>query len=92
FSVLGKGVMQRHSPLVVSGITCLGGALSLAPLAAVESAAGLPEPSLVGLTVVVYLGALVTFAGMVAWFWALLTSLRLHGETKHSDTAKQNEK
>ncbi|MGC8991206.1 MAG: hypothetical protein ACP5MD_13915 [Verrucomicrobiia bacterium] len=29
---------------------------------------------------------------MVAWFWALLTSLRLHGETKHSDTAKQNEK
>ena len=26
---------------------------------------------------------------MMAWFWALLTSLRLHGEKKHSDAAQQ---
>ena len=25
---------------------------------------------------------------MMAWFWALFTSLRLHGETKHSDAAR----
>lgn len=28
---------------------------------------------------------------MMAWFWALLTSLRLHSETKHSDAAKQHD-
>jgi O-acetylserine/cysteine efflux transporter len=71
FTVVGKSTMKRHSPMVVSGVACLGGALGLALPAALEISAGLPQVSLMGLMVVLYLGILVTFAGMIGWFWAL---------------------
>jgi len=70
-AVLGKGTMARHPPLVVSGVTAVGGALGLFPLALVDLAHGLPQPGPLGWSVVVYLGGLITFVGMVAWFWAL---------------------
>ncbi len=71
FAVVGKSAMARHSPLAVSGVTCLGGALTLLPFAGIELAAGSSQPGLLGLAVVVYLSAIVTFVGMLAWFWAL---------------------
>jgi O-acetylserine/cysteine efflux transporter len=71
FTVLGKSIMQRHSPLVVSGITCLGGAAGLLPLALTEIAITTPQPSAAGIGIILYLGVVVTFAGMLAWFWAI---------------------
>ena len=71
FTVVGKGSTRRHSPLLVSGVTCLGGVLGLSLPAALELAAGLPRPSLLGWGVIGYLGGVVTFAGMLAYFWAL---------------------
>ena len=71
FTVAGKSSMKNHSPLVVSGAACLGGALGLTLPAVQELAGGAPHVSLLGLSVVLYLGVLVTFAGMLAWFWAL---------------------
>ncbi len=71
FTVAGKSHMKSYSPLVVSGVACLGGALGLTLPAAQELAAGAPHAGLLGLSVVLYLGVLVTFAGMLAWFWAL---------------------
>lgn len=71
FTVAGKDVTKRHSPIVVSGVACLGGALALALPAAQEVATAPPQVGLVGISVLVYLGVVVTFAGMVAWFWAL---------------------
>jgi drug/metabolite transporter (DMT)-like permease len=71
FTVVGKNSLGRHSPIAVSGVTCLGGVLGLTLPAALELATGLPRPSLLGWGVIAYLGAVVTFAGMLAYFWAL---------------------
>jgi drug/metabolite transporter (DMT)-like permease len=71
YSVVGKGALERRSPLVVGAVTCLGGVLGLTPLAIHEAAAGLPQPGLLGLAMLAYLGVMVTFVGMLAWFWAL---------------------
>lgn len=71
FTVAGKSSMKSYSPLVVSGVACVGGALGLTLPAAQELAGGAPHVGLLGLSVVLYLGVLVTFAGMLAWFWAL---------------------
>lgn len=71
FAVLGKNTMERCSPMAVSGITCVGGALVLAPPAFWEVAASPSQPTLMGWSVVAYLGVVVTFIGMQAWFWGL---------------------
>lgn len=71
FTVAGKGIMKRRSPLMVSGVACLGGALGLTIPAAQELATASIQVGPLGLAVVLYLGVVVTFAGMLAWFWAL---------------------
>ena len=71
FAVLGKNTMERCSPLAVSGISCLGGALVLAPPAFWEVAVSPSQPTVLGWAVVAHLGVVVTFVGMLAWFWAL---------------------
>jgi drug/metabolite transporter (DMT)-like permease len=71
YTVLGKGLATRYSPLMFCGVRCLGGALATAPIAAWELSSSVLQPSLLGWTLLAYLGILVTFVGFVIWFWGL---------------------
>ena len=71
YTVLGKGLAQRYSPLTFCTISCLGGALASVPLAAWEVATTPIWPTLLGWALLVYLGVLVTFFGFGVWFWGL---------------------
>ena len=81
YTVLGKGLAQRYSPLTFCTVSCLGGALASLPLAAWELstapiwyARGLSVergPTPLGWALLVYLGVLVTFFGFGVWFWGL---------------------
>ncbi|MDQ3809077.1 MAG: DMT family transporter [Chloroflexota bacterium] len=71
YTVLGKDLAQRHSPLVLCGLSCAGGAVASLPWAAVEMVAGPPAPTPLGWTMLAYLSVLVTFIGFLVWFWGL---------------------
>lgn len=71
YTVLGKDLMQRFSPLVLCTVSCLGGAAATLPLAAWEISSGAPLPSLQGWLLLAYLAVLVTFIGFAIWFWGL---------------------
>jgi drug/metabolite transporter (DMT)-like permease len=71
YTVLGKGVAQRYSPLVLCTGSCLGGALASLPLAAWEVVTKPLSPAPLGWLLLAYLGVLVTFVGFAVWFWGL---------------------
>jgi drug/metabolite transporter (DMT)-like permease len=72
YMVLGKGLAQRHSPLVLCAISCVGGALASTPLAGWEMvSSGAPAPTLMGWALLAYLAMLVTFVGFAVLFWGL---------------------
>jgi drug/metabolite transporter (DMT)-like permease len=60
-----------HGAAVVSAWSSLAGAVLLLPAAAWELAAEPRWPGLMGIAVVVYLGALVSAAGLWLWLWLL---------------------
>jgi drug/metabolite transporter (DMT)-like permease len=71
YTVLGKGLARRYSPLMLCGISCLGGALASLPLAAWELSADAASPTVLAWALLAYLGVLVTFVGFAVWFWGL---------------------
>ena len=71
YTVLGKDLAKRFSPLMFCGVSCLGGALASLPLASWELSSSLLHPTLLGWVLLAYLGILVTFVGFVIWFWGL---------------------
>jgi drug/metabolite transporter (DMT)-like permease len=71
FAVFGKRLGRRHSPLVVSGVTCLSGTAALTIPALGELSAISSHPTILGWTMVLFLGAVVTVTGMSVWFWVL---------------------
>ncbi len=72
FAVLGKRATKNlASPLLVSGVSTVGGAVVLALPAWWETGGQPPHPGLLGWAMVGYLGIIVTGVGMLGWFWAL---------------------
>jgi drug/metabolite transporter (DMT)-like permease len=71
YTVMGKGLVRRYSPLMFCGVSCLGGALASLPLAWWELSSSVLRPTSLGWALLAYLGILVTFVGFVIWFWGL---------------------
>jgi drug/metabolite transporter (DMT)-like permease len=71
YSVLGKRVGARASPLVVAAVGCAGGALAALPLAGIEVALAPPEPTATAWAMAAYLSVVVTFAGFAVWLWGV---------------------
>src|SRR6266851_1752532 len=71
YTVLGKGLARRYSPLMFCGVSCLGGVLASVPLASWELSSSAFRPTSLGFTLLAYLAILVTFVGFIIWFWGL---------------------
>jgi drug/metabolite transporter (DMT)-like permease len=73
YTVLGKGLAQRYSPVLFCTVSCLGGTLASAPVAWWELASSphTASPTPLGWVLLLYLAILVTFVGFVIWFWGL---------------------
>jgi drug/metabolite transporter (DMT)-like permease len=73
YTVLGKGLAQRYSPVLFCTVSCLGGTLASAPMAWWELASSphTVSPTPLGWVLLLYLAILVTFVGFVIWFWGL---------------------
>lgn len=72
YSLLGRRVLERHTPLGVTTRSLVWGAAALLPIAAVEWASG-ARPVWTGTAVVgtLYLAVVITALGYVVWNWAL---------------------
>jgi drug/metabolite transporter (DMT)-like permease len=72
YSLFGRGVLLRHSPLAVTAWSIAWGAAAMVPLTALEWAQG-PSLSLGTRSVVgaLYLAVVITALGYLAWNWAL---------------------
>jgi drug/metabolite transporter (DMT)-like permease len=71
YTVMGKGLAQRYSPLLFCGVSCVGGALASVPFAAWELTSTFQVPDALGWLMLLYLAVLVTFVGFAVWFWGL---------------------
>jgi drug/metabolite transporter (DMT)-like permease len=72
YSLVGRGVLARHSVPVVTAWSILWGTLAMAPLAWLEWRAGLTPRWTVGATVgTLYLGVVITALGYAVWNWCL---------------------
>jgi O-acetylserine/cysteine efflux transporter len=71
YTVLGKRLAVRYSPLTFCTVSCLGGALASLPLAVRELGTTPVWPTPLGFALLAYLGVLVTFVGFAVWFWGL---------------------
>jgi O-acetylserine/cysteine efflux transporter len=71
YYVGGSDLSRRHGVLVVAGWTSLFGVLPLVPLALWEWRDAPGNPGWIGWSVVIYLAALVTVAGLWLWLRAL---------------------
>jgi drug/metabolite transporter (DMT)-like permease len=69
--VLMAELSAAHGAAVVSAWSSLAGAVLLLPAAGVELAADPRWPGATGIAVVLYLGALVSAAGLWLWLWLL---------------------
>jgi drug/metabolite transporter (DMT)-like permease len=73
YYVLASGLIGRHGVIVVAGWSCIFGTLGMLPAAAWEMTAAPVHPTAASVLIIVYLGALVTVAGL--WIW--LETLRV---------------
>ena len=72
YTLLGRGVLRRHSALAVTARSIAWGAAAMAPLAALEWLAGArPAPSVRGVAGALYLGVVITALGYLLWNWGL---------------------
>ena len=71
YTVLGKSLAIRYSPLTFCTVSCLGGVLASLPLAGWELTSTPIVPSPLGFLLLAYLAVLVTFVGFALWFWGL---------------------
>ena len=68
YTLIGRGIFNRHSAIVGTAYIMLAGALVLAPAAAVEAAvSGPPTVTARAVAIVVYLGLICSGAGYVMW-------------------------
>jgi drug/metabolite transporter (DMT)-like permease len=67
YYVLASGLIARHGVIVVAGWSCLFGTLGMLPPAWWELAARPAHPTAASLLIILYLGLLVTVAGL--WIW-----------------------
>ena len=72
YTLIGRGVLTRHSPLRVTARSIVWGGLAMVPVAAIEWLAG-ARPVLTSSAVVggLYLGVVITAFGYLLWNWAL---------------------
>ncbi|MEO6944561.1 MAG: DMT family transporter [Lacisediminihabitans sp.] len=73
YTVLGKGELARMDPIVFTGVGVLGATVIAVPLGAWQAITAPRASTVVGWVMVGYLGAIVTFAGFIVWFWGLRT-------------------
>jgi drug/metabolite transporter (DMT)-like permease len=72
YSLLGRGVLMRHSPTAVTAWSILAGAIAMLPPAALEWAhAGSPRVTASAVIGTLYLALVVTALGYLAWNYAL---------------------
>jgi drug/metabolite transporter (DMT)-like permease len=72
YTLIGRDVLARHRPLVVTARSIAWGAVVMVPLAAVEWLGGArPEPSLAAVGGLIYLAVVITALGYLVWNWAL---------------------
>lgn len=71
YTVMGKRLLLRYSPLVFCTVSCIGGAVASVPFGLHELATTSATPDLGGWLLLAYLAVLVTFVGFGIWFWAL---------------------
>jgi drug/metabolite transporter (DMT)-like permease len=72
YSLLGRGVLQRHAPLGVTTRSLVWGAAALVPVAGLEWAAGArPIWTATAVAGTLYLAVVITALGYVVWNWAL---------------------
>jgi drug/metabolite transporter (DMT)-like permease len=73
YTLIGRGVLARHSPLMVTARSIVWGALVMVPLVVVEWQGG-ARPALSAGAVAggVYLAVVITALGYLLWNWALV--------------------
>lgn len=72
YTLIGRDVLARHSPLAVTARSIAWGALVMTPLAAGEWVAGVrPLWSTAAVAGVLYLAVVITALGYLLWNWAL---------------------
>jgi drug/metabolite transporter (DMT)-like permease len=72
YTLIGRDVLARHGPLLVTTRSITWGAALMVPLVAVEWMGGArPSPGPGAVVGVLYLAVVITAAGYLAWNWAL---------------------
>ena len=72
YSLLGRRVLERHAPLIVTTRSLTWGAVALLPVAGFEWASGArPVWTATAVTGTLYLAIVITALGYVVWNWAL---------------------
>lgn len=72
YSLIGRGILARHSPLVVTAWSIGWGAVTMLPLAALEHVSGaVPRLTPASVTGMLYLAVVITALGYLAWNYAL---------------------
>jgi drug/metabolite transporter (DMT)-like permease len=72
YSLLGRRVLERHPPIIVTIRSLMWGAAALLPVAGLEWASGArPIWTATALTGTLYLAVVITALGYVVWNWAL---------------------
>ena len=72
YSLIGRDVLRRHPPLLVTALSVAWGTIALLPLAVLEWAGGERAVWTAGaLAGTAYLGVVITALGYLVWNWAL---------------------
>ena len=72
YTLIGRDVLARHGPLLVTTRSITWGAVLMIPLVVVEWLGGArPAPSLGAMAGALYLALVITAAGYLTWNWAL---------------------
>ncbi len=72
YSLLGRRVLERHAPIIVTTRSLMWGAAALLPVAGLEWASGArPVWTATAVTGTLYLAVVITALGYVVWNWAL---------------------
>ena len=72
YTLIGRDVLARQPPILVTARSIGWGAVVMTPLAAIEWLGGArPAPSAGAVAGVLYLGVVITALGYLVWNWAL---------------------
>jgi drug/metabolite transporter (DMT)-like permease len=72
YTLIGRHVLARHSPLVVTARSIAWGAVVMLPLAVAEWLGGAwPAPNVAAIAGLLYLAVVITALGYLVWNWAL---------------------